>query len=250
MQANIFMILRLLLLIGSITYARECNGYERDKAEYHAEKAGEEMVSDFGGGRNIRVDLSSCSYNSYSKIFKLNVQIHWDGALWESNHYEIDGILKLDSNGNKLSFAKTYANDNVKDLDFYKNMARGALIFAALANNTDTSHHQETYSGPTYKVRFSNYCKEKVRVAINYLDSDYDWVTVSWWVFDPYESKYLVREGSYVKSVSKTIYYYVEDMDSHPLIKGEHRKFDPMYEKYYPMRKYNSPYSDIRIQCK
>ncbi len=250
MWANIFMIVRLLLFIGSITYARECNSYERDKAEYYAEKASKELVSKLGGGKNIRVDVNSCSYNLYSKIFKLNIQIRWSGDIFQSNDYRIDGILKLSTDGSEISFVRTYVNKKVKDLEFYKNMGRGVILLAAIAKKTK-KHRTHYYEGPKYKVWFINICRNKVRLAINYKDIEGDWVTASWWVFGHYQHSYLIYEGNTLYTASKTLYYYIEDMDGHPIIQGRYRKLDPVYNKYYPMKKHTEPYEygEIRLKC-
>ena len=122
----------------SLYAARSCDKYEYDKAEYFSEKAGRKIVGEFGGG-NIRVEMKSCEYNSYSELFNTTIEIYWDGAVFSSHKYEIDGELQMNSEGGSSKFTKTYANDRLKKLKFWTIVAGSALILGALASERGKS---------------------------------------------------------------------------------------------------------------
>lgn len=119
--------------LSSLIHAGSCDSDEYDKGEYFAEKAGIKMVDKYGGGRNIRVIMRSCKYNSYSGKFKIKIEIYWDGSMFSDNRYNIDGELKLNSDGDNVEFSETYANDNVKDIRFWGYVVGGAVVLGAIA---------------------------------------------------------------------------------------------------------------------
>ena len=123
----------MIVTLSSQAYARSCDREEYDKAEYFAEKAGRKMVDKYGGGSDIRVNMSSCSYNSYSGIFKTKIEVYWSGVMFSSNKYNIDGELKMKSDGRQAEFSETYANSNVEDIRFWGYVAGGAVILGAIA---------------------------------------------------------------------------------------------------------------------
>jgi len=115
------------------SFARSCDSNGQDKAEYFAEIAGNEIVDKFGGGQDIRVKVTSCDYNSYSELFKVEIEVYWSGAIFRSNKYNIDGMLKMKSDGTDTDFSQTYANERVKNLRFFRNLVGGAIVLGALA---------------------------------------------------------------------------------------------------------------------
>ncbi len=121
-----------LLLASSVAVSGDCEGIKRDKAEYLSSKTGEKLVEKFGGGSNIRVRMTSCEYNSYSDIFKTQVQIYWDGSLFSSNHYNIDGEVKMNADGSDVEFSQTYASDSVKSLSFWRGAIGGAILLGVI----------------------------------------------------------------------------------------------------------------------
>jgi hypothetical protein len=116
----------------SLCHARSCDRDEYDKAEYFAEIAGKKVVDKYGGGRDVRVRMNSCNYNSYSGIYKTKIEIYWNGAIFRSNKYNIDGELQMKSDGSRTEFSETYANDNVKDIRFMGYVAGGIIVLGAI----------------------------------------------------------------------------------------------------------------------
>ena len=131
---KIFIHIILLITFASQANARKCDNDEWDKAEYFSEKAGEQMVAKYGGGRDIRVNMNSCQYNSYSEIFKTTVGIYWNGSVVRSNNYNIDGQFQMKSDGSQVKFSETYANEAVKDIRFWGYVAGGVVVLSAIAN--------------------------------------------------------------------------------------------------------------------
>ncbi len=124
-----------VLLFFVFSYASPCDSYQRDKAEYFAEQFGEKFVNEIGGGQNIVVNLEQCEYNTYSKQFRLKIDINWDGAIISSHHYEVDGILKLNDDGSSGSFAKTWTNQQFDDLQFWKKLIGGTIAGIIILND-------------------------------------------------------------------------------------------------------------------
>ena len=129
-------VLGISILIMSNAYARECNNYERDKAEYFAEQAGKQIVDEIGGAVDLYTEVMSCKYNTYSGLYKLKINVHFNGQFIRSNHYEVDGILKLKSDGTKVSFSQTWANQNFKSLVFWEKVAIGTIVLADISSKS------------------------------------------------------------------------------------------------------------------
>lgn len=197
----------------SSAYARECSVSERDKAEYFAEKAGNEIISKYGGGQDKRTNVSSCSYNSYSKIFSLDISVYWNGSMIRENHYNVDGVLKLNANGTPVNFSQTYANENVEDLSLFYSF----IEFAVMA--------EELSAENGYRIHFTNECGEKLELAISYKDISKGWLSVGWWEFAPHKGAYLQAGDKFLRTNSAVLYYYVKPSASSSL------QFDGSYPK-------------------
>jgi hypothetical protein len=78
--------------------------------------------------------INRCNFNSYSKKFKLEIEVHWNGSIFSSNHYEIDGKLIMKSDGSQSSFSETYANGNVDDLRMWAFIGGSVIVLGVLAN--------------------------------------------------------------------------------------------------------------------
>jgi|GEM_PF-3493053 len=122
------------IFISFAAISRTCDQYENDKAEYLSGKAGQNLVGKFGGGNNVRVEITACEYNSYTGLFKTNIGVYWDGKFFSENHYNIDGELQMNSDGSEAKFSQTYANEQVKDLEFWRGAIAGAVILGTLAS--------------------------------------------------------------------------------------------------------------------
>lgn len=134
MKKLVTCILLIMSIIQTSLWAGSCSQSNYDKAEYFSEQAAQKIVGKYGGGQDIRMELRSCSYNSYSNIFKTVINIYWNGTLIRSNNYNIDGVLKFKSDGTLLDFARSYENQLVKDLNFY---IGSIIVFAAIAEGSN-----------------------------------------------------------------------------------------------------------------
>ena len=133
MKLGISLAIILSFSMSTQAFAGTCSRHEKDKVEYFAENAAKKIVDGFGGGRDIRVSVESCNYNSYSKKYKTQIEIYWNGAAFRNNEYNVDGQLKMKKNGSGAEFAQTFANQAVKDLVFWATLAGGAIVLADLA---------------------------------------------------------------------------------------------------------------------
>jgi len=113
-----------------------CEGAEYDRAGVLSSKVGEILVDKFGGGRNIRVQMTSCEFDSYTKIFKTKIEIHWNGVIFGNHYYRIDGEVRMKTDGSDVEFLQIYANDSVKKLNFWqKGIIAGQLVMGDIATD-------------------------------------------------------------------------------------------------------------------
>ena len=131
---KLFKIIVFLFSIVSFLSASPCDNYQKDKAADFAEHFGENFVKGTGGGQDIRVNIEQCDYNTYSTQFRLKIDIKWDGYLFSSHHYEVDGILKLNDDGSSGSFAKTWVNQRFDDWQFYRKLVGGTIVGIIILN--------------------------------------------------------------------------------------------------------------------
>lgn len=194
-QNSIFVLLLLAVALQSALWGRTCTSRDYDKAEYFSDKAAKKIISKYGGGDDIRMEMHSCGYNSYSEEFKTDISIYWNGSLIGSNHYNVDGILKFKSDGTLIDFSKTYENQAVKDLGFWQ----GVIVFAALAAENSGN-----------RLYFTNHCSDVVKLKIYYRDTSKNWKSEGWWRFDPGESAYLRSNDAFLRTDSAVLYFHAE----------------------------------------
>jgi len=83
--------------------------------------------------------MTSCKYNTFSERFNAEIEIYWNGIVFSDNKYNIDGELKMNSEGGEADFTKTYENKGVKDLKFWAILGGSVLVLGALASESDKS---------------------------------------------------------------------------------------------------------------
>ncbi len=216
---NIIFILLSLTILQSSLWGRSCSSNEYDKAEYFSEKATKKIVSKYGGGQDIRSELRSCSYNSYSQEFKTKINIDWNGRLISSNHYNVDGILKFKSDGTLIDFSKTYENEAVKDLNFLM----GVIVFTALVSESSGN-----------RLYITNKCPYSIKLKVHYRDLNNNWDTEGWWKIEAGESAYLSSDDTILRTSAATLYYYAENYNTGDRINSYDRTIDGYYmEKVY-----------------
>ena len=133
-------LLTTVLLVQSI-YAIDCSSYQYDKADYYASKIGEKIVNNkFDGGKNIVTTMRKCEFNSYSKKFKLKVDIKWNGVIWSDNNYEVDGILEFDSEPTDYKFTSTWKNSKLKEYISDKNLFAGTVATIVILGSMDNQN--------------------------------------------------------------------------------------------------------------
>lgn len=173
----------------STAYAAPCDNYQRDKATHFAEIKGREIVNNkYHGGKNIITHVKSCEYNSYSKEYKINVEIYWNGVI-SGDNYNSDGIMTMDDSGN-ISYNETYRNENLKDYAFNMGLAGGLLVLGALAatsssddssSSSSSSLSSSSSSSGGGEILVHNKCPYDVKLLVRFKNSrTNDWHTGSW----------------------------------------------------------------------
>ncbi|MDD2869407.1 hypothetical protein [Neomegalonema sp.] len=109
--------------------AGPCSSYQYDKAESFAESSGKEIIRKYGGGKNNRIVMRGCDYNSYTDRFRIDMEVYWDGSFF-GDKYNVDGELRVDSDGRNGEFSMTYQNSAAEDLSFFFGVLKFGVMLA------------------------------------------------------------------------------------------------------------------------
>lgn len=164
-----FCFLILFVLYPVTSFASPCSNYDKDRAQHFADIAGEKIVSEYGGGRNIRVSLYSCDNNTYNNEYRLQIGISWNGSIISDNYYSSEGVLKLKSNGATSSYSESYANQTLKDWKSTHLWVGGAIMLGSLASESSNN------------IYVTNDCSYDIRMLIKFKNSSGNWVTKGWY---------------------------------------------------------------------
>lgn len=206
----------LFVVFPTVSFASPCSSSQRDKAYYYAEIAGGKIVDGYGGGNNVNTRLVECDYNTYSNEFRLRVDITWNGAIDQSNFYNSEGTLKLNSSGQNTNYSETYANSLLQD--WKSTMAFWGTVFelgALAAENSGSSIEG-------YRVRITSQCIKDVDVAIRYKNTSGEWVFAKWYSIESGEKTYLNHGSSQMRTNSAVIYHFAETKSGVPWDVGGH----------------------------
>jgi uncharacterized membrane protein len=253
-------------VVGGQAAATPCSRYESDKAQVLADEAGKRLVGKLGGGRDLRVEVRDCDFNTYNNRFRLKVQIYWNGAIFRDNAYNVDGDLSFGSSGADSEFNQTYANQNVRDLKFWGGLAIGVIGLGVLAGTSSTASTPAPSPAPQPAVPqnnpapasarvgapvvVSNSCSDAVRLLIHFRDMTGHWKSAGWWVFDPKERASLSLQSKEVRTDNALIYFYATSTDGIREWKGEHNV--DFEGKKYPMRQVkddSQTRTEISLSC-
>ncbi|MEL6579821.1 MAG: hypothetical protein AAFQ14_08715 [Cyanobacteria bacterium J06621_12] len=207
--------------------ARACTVAEADKAEYLAGKAGQKIIDQYGGGLDERVDMSSCSFNTYSGEFKVGIEIHWNGAMFRSNYYNVNGYLQMQSDGSQANFSRTYANANVQDLEVVIGVVTVLDNLSEESGSSAITEGSSSSAASAYPIQLENGCSHPVSLLVRYHHPDFGWQVTGWWAFAPGERSFLSDEGERLETDKSTLYYYAETTD------GSDLRWTGDYSYYY-----------------
>jgi len=78
-----------------------------------------------------------------------------------------------------------------------------------------SSHSSSSSASPaSYKFKFTNNCRHKIRIAMRYRTTNGNWTSAAWWTIEPNTWRYLnYTDGSYALTGSSRFYYYAEARD-------------------------------------
>lgn len=189
--------------------AGSCGSSQRDYAEYVGNKVGRYIVSKAGGGRDQRVRISSCAFNSYSNEYKIKLEIYWAGALFYDNKYNVDGLLTFRKGADTGYFSQTYANEQAKGffgVDRSKEVAVGYDIRKKKSDATSVK-------GGGHKIIVENTCYGDISVGIRYLDIYDNWQTACCYKFEHGEKQGMSHGGQSVATNNSVFYYIAREED-------------------------------------
>lgn len=234
----------MTIIAPSIANARSCNSDDRDKAHHFSEIAGKKVVDEYGGGRNVNVELVQCEFNNYSKEFRLKVEIYWSGSVFDSEKYNSDGIMKISSNGSRSQYSETYANQNLKDWKGLRTFLGGVNSIMELG-----ALERETNQRLGFPIRFENRCDKTLKLAIRYLKNNDEWETKHWWEFEAGEKSMLLSNGEKIRTNNSIIYFYAQTSDGRIKTSGDFPV--KINGKEYKMKKLEDDEgtTDISLAC-
>jgi hypothetical protein len=103
--------------------------------ERYAHNAAEQIMNSVGGGQDLRVNIISWKYNSALKQYKINCEIYFNGAIFRSHHYEVDGILTVNEDGSNAKFSRTWVNQRFAELENNLKILAGFGAVIYILNN-------------------------------------------------------------------------------------------------------------------
>ena len=213
MRMKLNFILLIFLFIGLLSAeVMACDRQERDRAEHYAQQAGNRLVDSFGGGQDIRVQLRSCRFNTYSKTFITEINVSWNGALFRSNNYSLFGELTMNANGGNARFAESWASQSVKDLRFWGAVSEGLIALGALGHES-TNPALSTATGNAAQIYASTTCYQPVDMWLRYQTLSGNW-RIGKWTVSPGNGVYLASSNQRITTRSNTLFFYAESGNS------------------------------------
>lgn len=125
-------------------------------------------------------------------------------------------------------------NNNPQNLTKVGNLKFDWGLSSSYNQNTSTYKYPNNSSSKR-QIYFKNECGYKVKLAFRYRYDNENWVTKSWYTFDPNENSFLSSNGNRLETNNRTIYYYAEMTDYNYSWKGDESRL--VGNEYYDMRK-------------
>lgn len=106
-------------------------------ARNYADRAGRQIMSSAGGGQDFRSVVKAWSYDSIASEFEIKMEVYFNGSIFRSNNYNVDGVLTVKRDGSNPKFSRTYANSNFRELESTMNwiggIAAGVIVLNELS---------------------------------------------------------------------------------------------------------------------
>lgn len=214
-QLSIAMIF-IFILIPDLANARICTSDERDRAEHFSEVASKKIISKYDGGKNERIHINSCEYNTYSKKFKVNADIYWDGNWDSSNKYHVNGEFLFGYDGEDTSFKLLHENEQAKEWSDFKFLAGAVIEIGKLTSSNSNDK--------IYDICIDNECIVDLSVLIHYKNLNGEWVTEGWENIKSGESYRLLSNKKRVQTRNLEIYYFAATPNRSIETKGSYKK--------------------------
>lgn len=102
-----------------------------------ARSAGRQIMSKVGDGRDFRVKVTGWEYNPADGKYEISMETYFNGLIYRSNNYEVDGVLIVNENGRSPKFTRSWANAKFKKLEsrirFWGGVAAGTYVLSELS---------------------------------------------------------------------------------------------------------------------
>ena len=109
-------------------------------AQTYADKFGKEIMKAAGGGRDLVVSVKKYTYNSFAKKMYIDLVVSFNGSIIRANNYLLAGRMTINEDGSQAKFARTYTNQNFKDMEARITMFR---VLEAVAEENKKSKQRQ-----------------------------------------------------------------------------------------------------------
>lgn len=172
--------LRILAFVSMFLFpfaalAGPCTRAEADRADHFARIGAVEAIAQMGPSRDLRTSILSCDYNTFSNLFRVRVNIQWNGAYIRNNRYWSVGDLTFNFDGTNRRYTEDSASQTMID---YRNSTSWVPVVVWLLDEVARDQARRpaaTAPAPssttrTSEVQVNNTCGVDVRLAFRWHD--------------------------------------------------------------------------------
>ena len=102
----------------------------QENTRKYARRAGQQIMNAIGGGQDLIVNHQLRYYDATAKTLEIAMEVSFNGAVFRSNQYKVNGVLTIGENGRNPRFARQAANQKYMDQENTMIFLGGALVLA------------------------------------------------------------------------------------------------------------------------
>lgn len=225
--------LRILAFVSMFLFpfaalAGPCTRAEADRADHFARIGAVEAIAQMGPSRDLRTSILSCDYNTFSNLFRVRVDIRWNGALVRSNTYWSTGELTFNFDGTNRQYAEESASQSLRD--YRSSMGTAGLVFLLLDSAARSQGRRpaatppaSSSATPSSQFEVFNNCGMDVRLALRwYSRTASDWRNGIWDVPQGDRGYLTLRQNdTRIVTTSREYLYAVSTRSGRALVTGD-----------------------------
>lgn len=225
--------LRILAFVSMFLFpfaalAGPCTRAEADRADHFARIGAVEAIAQMGPSRDLRTSILSCDYNTFSNLFRVRVNIQWNGAHIRNNRYWSVGDLTFNFDGTNRRYTEDSASQTMID---YRNRTSWVPVVVWLldevardqARRPAATPPASSSATPTSQFEVFNNCGMDVRLALRwYSRTASDWRNGIWDVPQGDRGYLTLRQNdTRIVTTSREYLYAVSTRSGRALVTGD-----------------------------